>query len=433
MKNGKQKTNISAHPWMVTDEHPHPDSMIEWWCAQALLNNPDFSEPLSFKATLTQWNEPTGRGSIFHQTLHNQYSDFKSFYKRDNSNQLIMKKKPIHISYNQNSIAGRYPDYTMSFHDMKHNLHLDLKYHAEVSPHWVAQESTNGWLPMGFGRYRYGFIPRLTVTGKLTKNKKTYQLNGTGYYEHVWGDFSYDKPIASIQDFTKTAGTYAQLFYWWMKQYHPKIPKKITMCTENNPFGYDWVWAKLDNDWTLFFGNILFWLMNGPVAGILIINKENGEYEEWGNISFQYHCTRKSNHFDFEYPSDFEISARRDDTLIHFRFQMTGNTHEYIARFPHKGFYIGFVICEAPGTVTGYVEKNGKKKKISGVCKIEPQRQISRLGHNKLIVQAKSVGIKTTLTSHFLNKEIKCSCDLLPRPRFTFHHKRIQKQCQNCK
>lgn len=429
--NSENKTQ--SNPWHQSDEQPHPDSMIEWWCAQAVLNSPTLSDVYSFKSTLTQWNEHHRIGSIFHQTLHKQHEDFKSFYQRDETKQLTMKKDPLQISFSNNQISGTYPDYRMSFHDTNHDLHLDLSYHAEVLPHWVAQDSTNGWLPMGVGVYRYGFIPRLQIEGILTLDDIKHQVNGTGYYEHVWGDFLYDKPIANITGFSKTLATYIRLFYWRMHHLTPSIPKKISICTENNPFGYDWVWAKLDNNWTIFFGNILFWLMNGPVAGILVINKDDGSYEELGNITFQYHQTRSSKTYDFIYPSAFEITAYSNDMKLHLCFSMTGDTHEYIARFPHEGFYHGFVICEAPGEVKGYIERKGEKTPVNGICKIEPQRQLSKLGHNMITLEIGKYGFKKEITSHFLNKKIDVSCMIKPRPNCSFHNKRIEHKDQKRK
>ena len=83
MRKTKKESIQSSNPWSPSDERAHSASMIEWWCAQALLKSPTLSEQLSFKATLTQWNEHHRIGSIFHQTLHKQHSDFTSFYARN--------------------------------------------------------------------------------------------------------------------------------------------------------------------------------------------------------------------------------------------------------------------------------------------------------------------------------------------------------------
>ena len=71
-----------------------------------------------------------------------------------------------------------------------------------------------------------------------------------------------------------------KLLRWWIKNQKNKITKSIQFSTCNRPPGYDWSWAVLDNGWSLFYGNIIFWITEGPAAGILIFSKDGKTYNE---------------------------------------------------------------------------------------------------------------------------------------------------------
>ena len=194
--------------------------------------------------------------------------------------------------------------------------------------------------------------------------------------------------------------------------------------TENNPFGYDWAWALLDNGWTFYYGNIMFWIMKGPAAGTLILTKDGKKYEEFSNIYFQYNKTQQSKDYDFYYPTDFEITAKRGKEKLHLRFSSINGTREYITRFKGGRYWIGFAICESPGFVEGFYSDGEKKIELSGICKIEPQRQISVTGHNSLKIDIlkppEGVGISLDLNSHYLRKKIFSQIQLLPYPKLKF-------------
>jgi hypothetical protein len=292
-------------------------------------------------------------------------------------------------------------------------------------PHWVAQNITDGWLPWGFGFYRYGFIPKLDFSGKMKIKNKILNLKGTGYFEHVWGDWSFHNPLVKGKNFSNAIKLYSKLGGWWLNNHKIKIPKSITFTSENNPIGYDWVWAILDNGWTIFYGNIMLWIMEGPAAGILILSKDDESYEEYCNIDFKYNKIKYSKNYEFLYPSELEITARKDKKILHLNFLMTNECREFIQKFPDGKYWCAFVICEAPGIVNGYYYDGKKNIKLKGFSKIEPQRQISMLGHNSLklnfILPPKGVGATFYLDSHFLRKKIKAQIKLTPRPKITFN------------
>jgi len=84
---------------------------------------------------------------------------------------------------------------------------------------------------------------------------------------------------------------------------------------------------------------------------------------------------------------------------------MTNTPLEYINSFQKNGFYRGFVIIEGPGTISGFYDDGNEKISLRGLCKIEPQRQISILGHNQLVLTfiqpPRGVGVEVLFISHF--------------------------------
>jgi len=104
---------------------------------------------------------------------------------------------------------------------------------------------------------------------------------------------------------------------------------------------------------------------------------------------------------------------------------------EYIRRFADGKIYVGYSIIEAPGVVEGFYSNGREKIKLTGICKIEIQRQVSRFGHNMLkldfLLPPKGVGITIDLDSHFLEKKISAKVQLAPSPKIKFNIKRIDR------
>jgi hypothetical protein len=259
---------------------------------------------------------------------------------------------------------------------------------------------------------------------------ENYDITGLGYIEHVWGNFNYDNSLLQIKNISKTLKIYSKLIGWRIHALKPKIPNSITFCSENNPFGYDWVWGVLDNGWTFFFGNIMFWIMDGPSLGTFILSKDDETYVEFADVKFHYNKTVKSKNFDFVYPSDFTIIAKNGKEEMFLRFVMSCDANEHIARFPKNKYWKGFVIIESPGDVKGYYSDEKIKTKLSGICKIEPQRQVSIMGHNMLKIDflkpPKGLGIKINFESHNLKKNLFTQFQLMPNIKIKFHINKIK-------
>jgi hypothetical protein len=68
---------------------------------------------------------------------------------------------------------------------------------------------------------------------------------------------------------------------------------------------------------------------------------------------------------------------------------------------------------------------------LEGDCKIESQRQPSKLGHNSLIIDfikpPKGVGISFDLDSHYLKKKFFTKMQFAPKPKLIFYAERLNK------
>ena len=435
------KLKEPKNPWTPDDEKGHFPSPIEWWSNEILLKDVKTKKEWNLKASFTEWceNKQKRIGCIYRTVLLDVETDKHFEYSfRSDSHRFESSEKHFDVRLKDSFMRGLYPKYEMKFVDPEHKIETHLNYHADVLPHWVSQDITNGYLPMGLGQYRYGYIPKISVTGTMKKDGETLEVEGKGYLEHVWGSFSYDNPFKKDSDLKKTVSTYVKLLRWWLCNNTIRIPKSITFSTENNPFSYDWIWGLLDNGWTVFYGNSLFWIMDGPATGSLIISKDEKTYTEFGNITFKYNKIRYVKKYDFYYPEELELFAKQGKEFLHLIFKNTTDYLEHINPFPYaKHWWTGFAICEAPGIIEGFYSNGERKTKLSGICRLEPQRQISKLGHNSLkldfLKPPKGVGISVDFESHFFEKKIKASLQLAPSPKLKFNFQRIDRSKINKK
>jgi hypothetical protein len=431
MKENSESQDI----WSADDEKNHFPSTIEWWCMEGFFHRLSDKKRFSFKTTFTEWYElhPKNIGSLFNLSLFNRETgDHFMQYTRNENDRLVSKKDEFHVAYEECFLKGRYPLYEMKMHNRNKNIELDLQYRASSLPYWVAQKATNGHLPMGLGSYRYGFIPNGELKGCMVVDGEKFDISGFGYYEHVWGNFSYTNPFRNLSEYHKTFLTYLKLIGRQIEGVKPLFPRKLVLATENNPLSFDWAWAVLDNGWSVFYGNFLFWIMQGPVMGTLIVCKDGKQYEELKNISFKYNKTAFSKSKGFCYPTDFEITAQGKNETIHLHFVMEQQAGEYLRFFNDSTLYCGYAIVESPGTVSGIVDSKHQKTSLSGTCKIEIQRQISKLGHNSVafdfLLPPDGLGLCVDVDSHYLTKKMNACVKLFPFPKFTFSMKDLSKK-----
>jgi len=424
IKNIKQK-----NPWTPQDEGDHYPVMKEWWCIETLFKTLDDNRKWNFKASMAYEMETpscfiiyflfdvTSNKCVVHNALN------------DDIEKLSHQKNKVDLKYKKSTISGLYPNYNIHFENLKQDFTIDMEYNAKILPHWSAQDSTNGYLPIGIDHYRYGWLLNCNLKGTLKLKNESHKIEGKGYLERAWGNWSYSNPFKRLSGIKKTVLTYGHLTSWWLSQHKPRIPNRIAFTTENNPFGYDWFWGIFDNDWSVFYGNSLFWLSEGPAFGVLTLFTDGNNYLDFGDVNFHYNKTKYIKEHDMYYPSDMTITAKLDDKEIRLRAWPVCDGYEFITPFNDGGFYKDFIMCEIPGRIEGIYHDDERSVKIKGDCKMVPQRQPSGLGHNSLAIKftkpPKGVGISFDLNSHYLKKKMFTEIQLTPHPKLTFDLKKV--------
>ena len=420
-------------PSIIDFEREYFPCPKEWWCVEGFFTTVKNNKNWSFKGDFCQIiTRSKSEVSIYSMKLFDLTSNkIYEYYSGNYSSKLESAKDKFHVKYDKSYLGGSFPTYQMYLNDPKNNLDLDIEYHAESLPYWVAQQVTNGWLPWGLGYYRYGFIPKNDITGTIKIDNELFSIKGKGYLEHIFGDFSFLNLKASKISTKKIISIYAKLFDWWIRNQKIEIPKSIMFCTDNRPFGYDWLWAVLDNGWSLFYGNIISWVAEGPTAGVLILSKNGTKYNEFGNIRFKYITMKYIPEYDFYYPTELEIISAKGNEKLYLHFKNTSEGFEDIGKSPNRKGIIGYVICQVPCTVEGYYFDGVEKISISGNSKMEFHRLLHVFGHNSLRFDFKlsknCFGIMSNFDSHYFGKKIDINLKILPGPKLKINYNRINK------
>jgi len=421
----------NKNPWTPQDEGSHHPIMREWWTFENIFKTLEDKRKWNLMVIMSYNLEAP---SCFYQIVLFDLTSKKCVFRKDiddNVEKFEHKKNKLDLKYKKNTAKGLYPNYVLHFEEEKQSFHVDMKLESRSPPHWISQDITNGEIPIGLNFYKYGYIPNNKITGNMVFEGKKYSIEGKGYLEHVWGEWSYQNPFKKVSNVRKTLGVYTNLGKWWISQHKPKIPEKIAFTTENNMFGYDWAWGVFDNDWSIFYGNILFWLCKGPAFGYLSLTTDRGEYFDFSDISFNYNKNIYVKDYDIYFPSDFDISARLDDKKLDLKFYLDTNSYEYIDPFKKKGFYKAFILSEMPGKMIGTYKDSKQTIKLEGDCKMMPLREPSSLGHNRIEIDIlkppKGVGLGFDFNSHYLKKRIESKINFAPKPSFKFKLKKIKK------
>ena len=425
------QNNLRKNPWTAEDEGDHYPTMKEWWCIETLFKTLDDKRKWNLKFSMAYEMETpscffdyvlfdiTSKKCVLHKAINDDIKKFTHI------------KNKVDLKYKKSTIKGLYPKYKIHLEDDTQEFTADMTYNANIPPHWSAQDATNGYLPIGFDYYRYGWLLNCNLVGSIKIKDETHKIDGKGYIEHAWGNWSYSNPFQKLSSLRKTISTYGNLIYWWFSEKKAKIPNRISFTTENNPFGYDWFWGIFDNNWSVFYGNSLFWISEGTSFGVLTLAKEDGTHLDFNNLYFKYNKTKYLEKYDIYYPTDITIIGEMKNRKIKLRACSLFEKYEYIDEFPADNFYKAFIMPEMPGEIEGHLIENNKKIKLKGDCKIVHQRQPSKLGHNSLIINflkpPKGVGISFDLNLFYMKKKMFTKFQLAPKPSFNIKVNRLEK------
>jgi len=407
-----------ASDWSASDEGAHFPCSREWWNVDAVMtldNGARWTLTSSF-----EYERETPACNLFLTLFNLSSGDSYSLGSYgDPIGTLSFEKNRVNLSYGDSWMQGSYPAYRVHFE--RRDVTVDLQFNATTPPKWVADSISGAVLPMGLGSYRYGFIPRCTVSGTMTMGDVTHHVTGTGYYEHVWGNWTYSNPLQSGSGIEHTLRAYGQLAGWWLSHRGNTPSTALGFATESNMFGYDWIWAAFDNGWSLFYGNIPFWVTEGPAFGILYLVTPDGRYLTFSNIDFSYGSMAYAPEYDAYYPTSIKLEARHDEHHVTLDCTMACDVNTYLDTNLSSSFWQAIYLWESPGPITGVYRNESGTVHLNGTCEIEPMRQISMLGHNAFTLDVlppgQGLGADCSMVSHFFDVALRVRCRLLPFPR----------------
>jgi hypothetical protein len=405
----------------------------EWWCIEGFFTTEDGQRHWSFKADFLQAVlKQHSQASSYSLTIFDLDHQKKYYYYTDDDDaKLVIQHTPFSVQFKGSSITKTSTGYVLDCMDVTHKIRLHLNVQTVSTPYWVAQSTTNGWLPWGLGYYRYGFIPKNTIKGTLQDQNTAYAIQGNSYVEHAWGDFSY-LPIPSPRtSLIKIFALYVKLFYWRIHNHRFTIPTSLALSTDNRPPGYDWFWATLQNGWSLFFGNLVFWITEGPATGTLILSKDGVHYDEFGDMHFKYNQMKYMEEYDFYYPTDLELTARKGQETLSLHISSATESTENVFKFEHGGRHIGVILSQVPGKINGYYFVDREKILLAGDVKMESHRLLNTFGHTVIkfdIDRSKGQrALRFYLQSHYLRKEMHIAIQFPQRPILKIKYKRIDR------
>lgn len=409
-----QAGNASRREWVPADEGDHYPSSREWWNVDAFLTTEN-GDRWSLTACF-EYELETPACNLF-LTLFNldtgQCHSLGSY--GDPIGALAHAKGHVDLHYGASWMVGSYPVYDVHFEHP--GTQITLHYEARTPPRYVADSISRGILPMGLGHYVYGFIPWCNVTGAITIHNTTHWVMGVGYYEHVWGNWTYSNPLRRPSDMADVLSAYVNLGGWWLSHRSMPPPSSIGFSSDNNMFGYDWIWAAFDNGWSMFYGNLPFWVYEGPAFGILYLVSEEGEYHVFSDISYVYGDMRYVPEHDVYYPTSIHLRARNGNQHLSLTCRMECDVHTYLDTNLSSSYWQAVYLWESPGPIEGTYYNGATTVSLNGTCEIEPMRQVSVLGHNRLRVDPDGPrGFELQMVSHFLSGGFDFSLRIFPRP-----------------
>ncbi|HEC76488.1 MAG TPA: hypothetical protein ENI33_04430 [Thermoplasmatales archaeon] len=370
--------------WSGNFEGRH-ECIREWWNVDAFIEaDKNYSITMSF-----EYEKETPASNMFFTLF--DWSE-KSVYNLSSYNDELSalkcsEKNFLNLTYKNSWMRGKYPFYIL--HLESKGIILDMKITAEAEPKFVVEEQ-GGVLPIGFGYYKYVFIPKCKARGTLFIDGSLKKFEGTAYYEHVWGNWSYHNPLKgnAIKYYFKLAG-------WWWK--NKNISSGSLTISSDNPFGYDWAWIAFDNGWSMFYGVIPFWIREIPLGVIYLYNGK--DIVEFGKINYKY--VNGTFYKGAYIPNKICFTAEGEGKLK-LVMEMKNTPHIYEDEL--KSFYWKkLILYECPGFINGWYENRDEKINLSGKCEIEIEREVSIFEYNMLRINPYSDGFELIFLSYIMN------------------------------
>ena len=389
--------------------HDGKNYMREWWNIDAFFNcGKNFSITTSF-----EYEKETPAANLFLTIFDlddDMHYDLGAY--EQSIDKLVVNGNVI--SYEDSWIKIEPPFYEAYFN--RKGIEVYIKLHS-LSPIQKIAGGVASNIPFGFGYYNYTFTSKCMAGGWIKINGSRQNFTGIGYYEHVYGNWSYNKPFRYFSG--KVIKDYFALYKWWRENMSFDF-KNITIWT-NNPFGYDWSWGFFDNGYTLFFGNIPFWIKNIPM-GIAYIY-DGKRYHEFKLTDYDY--INGEYHNGSFFPTKFRMYGRNRNESLVLNFEMMHSPHIYQDKLSSH-YWKNLLLYECPGIIYGWM--NGSKSIfLNGRGEIEIERQNSIFDYALLSLSFKfpyPFGIEIYFLSYLIKIAIQLELYLAP-PAFHFSFSKI--------
>ncbi|KAA0007272.1 MAG: hypothetical protein FE045_00540 [Thermoplasmata archaeon] len=401
---------IIANPFLSINPEKGDEKkyMREWWNIDAFFNcGKNFSVTASF-----EYERETPAANLFLTIFdHDSNKVYDLGAYEESIDKLIVEKNVVRYEDCWIKIGNVYEAYFE-----RKGVELYIKLEAMAPMQKIAAGIASN-LPFGFGYYNYTFISKCMASGWIKIDGSKSNFTGIGYYEHVYGNWSYNKPMRFFSG--NVLKDYMALYKWWRENMSIDF-KNFTIWT-NNPFGYDWSWGFFDNGYTLFFGNIPFWIKNVPMGIIYLYDGK--KYHEFKLISYEYMEGKYYNGSFF--PTKFRIKAIDGGSTLILNFEMKYKPHIYEDRLSSH-YWKNLILYECPGTIYGWL--NGSKSiALNGKGEIEIERQNSIFDYALLSISLKfpyPFGIELYFLSYLLKLSLSMQLYLAP-PFFNFSFSKI--------
>ncbi|MEW6443932.1 MAG: hypothetical protein AB1640_23550 [bacterium] len=164
------------------DETAHPFEPVEWWYANALLDAP--GSPIDGCALVGTFTIQRQMAEYCHGLIvspeKGSLADFSGYELPPGT--ISSSQEELRVGCRKNYLRGRYPRWRLHLEgeDSGRLCRADLEYQAGVD----ADRRTYDIPPSYMHHY---VVYRSRVRGAITLGKESWEVRGTGYYEHFFG------------------------------------------------------------------------------------------------------------------------------------------------------------------------------------------------------------------------------------------------------
>ena len=396
--------SVEEIDWIPEDEGDHFPCSTEWWFFQSSLeleNGSKWEVGATYEYFTKQENNVTKIGSHYLQWYFikkdsDELIGFEEIYG-NNSKVSFRSEDRTNISFDNCTMEGSYPFYDFYLEDEEKKYVLDIHLEAKTLPHWAMQEGSDGYFPWALrGIARYGFILELNTSGTIIINGDKSNVTGVSYYEHAWGNFTYNivPNGGRIQNLFYKIKQFLPLIKWYLSEQKINPSKRLKFESESFS-GYDWTWGHFNNGWNIFFAafNTGTCISEGPVFGTVTLTKDGKKFYDFADVQIKYGRKIYLEYADAYIPIDITITALKDDKKIVLKSNTTTRAFNSFKYWPSSRFSCGAGYFHTAGDITGYYEDKNHRIDLNGISGMVIYRQLFSSKHKELIIEKSPAGL----------------------------------------